>query len=63
MGSKNAGRSSSKRAEAISPKAAVERIAAAKLQRRRELARLPFEEKFRMVVEMNRLATQARRKT
>ena len=31
-----------------------------KIEHRRELAHLPFEEKFRMIVEMNRLAAQAR---
>ena len=61
MGSKIAGRNSSKRAaEALSPKDALNRIAASKLAHRRELAHLRFEEKFRMIVEMNRLAAQAR---
>jgi hypothetical protein len=44
----------------VSAKDALNRIAASKLARRRELARLSFAEKFRMVVEMNALAAQAR---
>jgi hypothetical protein len=44
----------------LSAKEALDRIAASKLARRRELARLPFEKKFKMVVEMNRLAGHAR---
>jgi len=63
MGSKSAGRGSSKRAaEALTPQAAVDRIAASKLARRRELARLPFAEKFRIVVELYRIAGQVRPK-
>jgi hypothetical protein len=61
MGSKTAGRGSSKRAaEGLSAREALDRIAASKLARRRELARLPFEKKFKMVVEMNRLPAHAR---
>jgi hypothetical protein len=50
-------------ADGLSPKSAVERIAAAKAARRRELAWLPFKEKFRIVVELNRLASKARGKS
>ncbi|MFL5310254.1 MAG: hypothetical protein ACJ79H_07370 [Myxococcales bacterium] len=61
MGSKTAGKSSSKRAaEGLSAKDTIDRIAASKVAHRRELARLPFEDKFKMVVEMNRVAAQAR---
>ncbi len=52
MGSKSAGRSSSPRK---GEQQALARILEAKRARRRELAQLPFEEKFRMVAEMGHL--------
>jgi hypothetical protein len=53
MGSKGAGRSSSlDEGEPLTGQEAVDRILEAKRIRRRELAQLPFEEKFRMVAEM-----------
>jgi hypothetical protein len=63
MGSKSAGSGSSKRAgEALTPQAAVDRIAESKRAARRKLAQLPFEEKFRMVVEMRRMSEAARQR-
>ncbi len=57
MGSKGAGRSSSlDEGEPLTRQKAVERILEAERIRRRELAQLPFEEKFRMVAEMGQLA-------
>jgi hypothetical protein len=57
MGSKGAGRSSSlDEGEPLSRQKALERILEAKRIRRRELAQLPFEEKFRMVAEMGQLS-------
>ena len=61
MGSKSAGTSSSKpENEGLTPPEAVKRIGAAKLEQRRKLAALPFEEKFRIVVEMRRVSDAAR---
>src|SRR3954471_24537961 len=60
MGSKSAGRSSSKGAsKALTPQAALDRIVESKRAIRRKLAQLPFEEKFRMVLEMRRLSQAA----
>lgn len=60
MGSKSAGRSSSKGAsKALTPQAALDRIVESKRAIRRKLAQLPFEEKFRMVLEMRRLSEAA----
>jgi hypothetical protein len=39
----------------------VQTALAAKAERRRELARLPIEDKVRIVVELQRLAAEARR--
>lgn len=47
----------------VSKQEAFKRILDAKRARRRELARLPFEEKFTMVVEMNQLSNEARSST
>ncbi len=44
----------------VTKKEMLERIVAAKQARRKELARLPFEKKFQMVVELKRLSGQAR---
>jgi hypothetical protein len=63
MGSKSAGRSSSNGAsKALTPQAAVDRIAESKRASRRKLAQLPFEEKFRMVLEMRRMSKAASQK-
>jgi hypothetical protein len=61
MGLKSAGTDSSKpKSEGLTPHEAVERIGASKLEQRRKLAALPFEEKFRIVVEMRRISDAAR---
>lgn len=45
--------------EALTPRAALDRILADKREQRLKLARLPFEEKFKLVVEMCRMTDKA----
>jgi hypothetical protein len=47
--------------EGLTPQEAFERLMKSKLERRRELAALPFAEKFRIVVQMQRLSESVKR--
>jgi hypothetical protein len=60
MDSKSGGTSSSTTVnDGLTPQAVLERISKAKLEQRRKLATLPFEEKFRLVADMRRLSDEA----
>jgi hypothetical protein len=62
MDSKSAGNDSSQTTrEGLTPQAALTRLLESKLQQRRQLAALPFAEKFRIVVQMQRLSESIKR--
>jgi hypothetical protein len=62
MDSKRAGNDSSQTThEGLTPQAALERLLQSKREQRRQLAALPFAEKFRIVVQMQRLSESIKR--